>query len=184
LAARSVGIPWEKIRAGLKAAGGVPGRLEKILLPNGALALVDYAHTDDALGRVIETLRELPHRRLIVVFGCGGDRDRSKRPRMARAAAAADRVIVTSDNPRNEDPAAIIADIVAGFPAGCASEIIPERRAALARGLELSGPGDLLLVAGKGHENYQEIAGRRHPFDDRLELRRLSGLGLAASSVV
>ncbi len=177
LAARAFGVDWPTISAAVQGFTGVPGRFEKVPLPGGALALVDYAHTDDALRRVLAALAELPHRRLIVIFGCGGDRDRSKRPRMAAAAARADKVIVTSDNPRGEAPEAIIAEIVVGFPPGCDYEIEPDRRRALARGVALAGPGDLLLVAGKGHEDYQEIAGCRHPFDDRAELRRLGGGG-------
>ncbi len=173
LAARGLKVEWPVIVAALRATRGVPGRLQAVNFPNRALALVDYAHTDDALAKVISTLRELPHRRLVVLFGCGGDRDRSKRPRMARAAARADRVVVTTDNPRNEDPRAIVEDILAGIPAGTDCLVELDRRRALELAVADLQAGDLLLVAGKGHEDYQEIRGERIFFDDRLELERL-----------
>ena len=173
LAARLLKVGWSTIAKALRDTRGVPGRLQAVSFPNRALALVDYAHTDDALAKVIRTLRELPHRKLVVLFGCGGDRDRSKRPRMARAAARADYVMVTTDNPRNEDPGAIVKDILAGIPPGTDFMVELDRRRALEMAVARLEPGDILLVAGKGHEDYQEIKGRRFFFDDRLELERL-----------
>jgi UDP-N-acetylmuramoyl-L-alanyl-D-glutamate--2,6-diaminopimelate ligase len=151
----------------------VPGRLERIANPHGILAFVDYAHTDDALSNVLTTLREVCKRRLIVVFGCGGDRDRSKRPLMgAVAASLADQVIVTSDNPRTEVPEAIIAEIIAGIGHAPNVEVEADREKAIARAAARAQPGDILLVAGKGHENYQEIGKTVAPFDDREVLHR------------
>ena len=152
----------------------VPGRLERIALPNGVSAYVDYAHTDDALKRVLAALKPLCKGRLFCVFGCGGDRDRTKRPRMGEAVAeTADFAIVTSDNPRSENPENIIKEIVSGIPAGFAYETEPDRVKAIHRAAGLTQPGDLLLVAGKGHEDYQEINGVRHHLDDREILRQL-----------
>jgi UDP-N-acetylmuramoyl-L-alanyl-D-glutamate--2,6-diaminopimelate ligase len=173
LTAYSLGVSWPEIVRALARTAGVPGRLQAIRFPGNALALVDYAHTDDALRKVLATLKKLPHRRLLVVFGCGGDRDRGKRPRMGAAAALADHLIITTDNPRSEDPEAIIADIIAGIPAGTSYVIEPDRARALALGVSWLEADDILLVAGKGHENYQEIKGRRIVFDDRQELIRL-----------
>jgi UDP-N-acetylmuramoyl-L-alanyl-D-glutamate--2,6-diaminopimelate ligase len=137
---------------------------------------VDYAHTDDALRNVLTTLRELTASRLTVVFGCGGDRDRSKRPLMgAVAAELADRVYLTSDNPRSEDPGAILENIRSGMPGSAAVEVIVDREAAIARALTQAGKGDTVLIAGKGHENYQEFAHTVIPFDDREVTRRLLG---------
>ncbi len=153
-----------------------PGRLEPVPNPRGLRVFVDYAHTDDALANVLATLRELGPRRLIVVFGCGGDRDRAKRPLMgAVAAERADVTVLTSDNPRGENPAAIVEDIAAGFRGGRRMERIVDREQAIARALEEAAPEDIVLVAGKGHENYQEFAHTVIPFDDREVVRRLLG---------
>lgn len=182
LLARGLGVDWSEIVAAFAATSGVPGRLQPVRFPNQALALVDYAHTDDALFKVLRSLKRIPHNRLLVLFGCGGDRDRGKRPRMGRAAAAfADRILVTSDNPRSEDPAKIIAEIVAGIPARVPCRVIVDRRQALTEAVCGLQPGDLLLVAGKGHENYQEIGNERFFFDDRVELLRLREELAAAS---
>ncbi|MCX7934155.1 MAG: UDP-N-acetylmuramoyl-L-alanyl-D-glutamate--2,6-diaminopimelate ligase [Planctomycetota bacterium] len=152
--------------------GGVPGRLERIVGPNGVTAFVDYAHTDDALRAVLSVLRPLTPARLIAVFGCGGDRDRGKRPLMARAAEEnADIVIITSDNPRTEDPQAIIRDIVAGLRRPGEAHIIVERRAAVQEAVRLAREGDVILLAGKGHEDYQIIGTTKYPMDDRQLLR-------------
>ena len=168
------GIAPEAVDAALAVPLTVPGRLEKIAAPGGACFFVDYAHTDDALTNVLRTLRPLCRNRLIAVFGAGGDRDRSKRPRMGQAAAqGADKLIITSDNPRSEDPLEIIAQIVSGLPNTCDYEVIADRAAALRRAAEIAGPGDVVLVAGKGHETYQEIRGVRHHFDDREMLRTI-----------
>jgi UDP-N-acetylmuramoyl-L-alanyl-D-glutamate--2,6-diaminopimelate ligase len=149
----------------------VPGRLESFPLPAGGTAFVDYAHTDDALASVLANLRRITPGRLLLLFGAGGDRDRSKRPRMGRAAAeGADQLFVTSDNPRSEDPEKIIEEILAGVPRGTACQVIPDRRAAIRQALEETGPGDSLLIAGKGHEDYQEINGVKHHFSDIEEI--------------
>jgi UDP-N-acetylmuramoyl-L-alanyl-D-glutamate--2,6-diaminopimelate ligase len=151
----------------------VPGRLEKMRTRRGVDVFVDYAHTDDALERVLETLRELTAHRVIAVFGCGGKRDRSKRPAMGRVAARlADMSIITSDNPRTEDPMAIIEEIRAGFGGEGRHEVIEDRARAIERALEMAEPGDLVLVAGKGHETFQEFGNRTVPFDDRQVVRK------------
>jgi UDP-N-acetylmuramoyl-L-alanyl-D-glutamate--2,6-diaminopimelate ligase len=165
--ARTAGIGDEAIVRGLAAARAVPGRMERI----GAFgidAIVDYAHTPDALANVLRAARETTRGRLIVVFGCGGDRDPGKRVEMGRVAAAgADAVIVTSDNPRGEDPAAIAAAVADGIVA----EVILDRRAAIRRAIDDARAGDTVVVAGKGHEAYQIVGVERLPFDDRDEVR-------------
>jgi UDP-N-acetylmuramoyl-L-alanyl-D-glutamate--2,6-diaminopimelate ligase len=144
----------------------VPGRLEAVPAKRQFQVFVDYAHTDDALLNVLKTLRELSPRRLIVVFGCGGDRDRQKRPLMGRVVDQnADYGIITSDNPRKEDPDAIIAAVEKGFRSD-RYERIPDRAQAIARAIELAEPRDIVLIAGKGHEAYQEFADHTVPFDD------------------
>ena len=133
---------------------------------------MDYAHTDDALENALKAVRELKPRRVITVFGCGGDRDCGKRPKMARAAEQhSDLVILTTDNPRTEEPAAIIAEAKAGFQ-GNRHAVIEDRREAIAEAIRLAGQRDIVLIAGKGHETYQEIDGVRHPFDDREVARQ------------
>jgi len=158
----------------------VPGRLQMIRLPDAPLAVIDYAHTPDALEKVLRTLRELlpAGAKLVCVFGCGGDRDPGKRPVMGEVATRlADRAIITSDNPRSEDPRAIIADVAAGAHPGY--EIDVDRSSAIFKALETATPEDIVLIAGKGHETYQEIGSQRLPFDDvkvaRESLLRLSG---------
>ena len=142
--------------------------------------IVDYAHTPDSLANVLRTARELTAGRLICVFGCGGDRDRGKRPEMGRIAGAlADVPIVTSDNPRSEDPIAIIDEILAGMDG--APEVEPDRRAAIARAIETAEDEDVVVIAGKGHEQGQEFADRKVPFDDREVAREaLRRLGAPA----
>ena len=173
-AARSLGVELDAARAALAEAGRVPGRFEPVDEGQPFTVLVDYAHTPEALDNVLRAARELTAEgggRLHVVFGAGGDRDRAKRPLMGRAAAAhADRVIVTSDNPRSEDPEAIIDEIVAG--AGPSVERETDRRRAIALAVEAARPGDVVVVAGKGHEQGQEFAdGRKEPFDDVAVVR-------------
>jgi UDP-N-acetylmuramoyl-L-alanyl-D-glutamate--2,6-diaminopimelate ligase len=165
-AAQVLGIDAAAIRAGLEAVHGVPGRFEEVSEGQPFLVLVDYAHTPDSLENALRAARELADGRVLCVFGCGGDRDREKRPLMGRVASElADVAVVTSDNPRSEDPAAIIAEIVAGT----AGEVViePDRRAAIELALESAEPADVVLVAGKGHEQGQEIDGAVLPFDDR-----------------
>ncbi len=156
----------------------VRGRLERVDAPHPAGLFVDYAHTPDALKRSLKTLRALTPGRLVVVFGCGGDRDRGKRPLMGAVASRwADRVVLTSDNPRGEAPEAILLDILEGVPATAPKPLVlPDRHAAIAAGLALvSEAADTLLVAGKGHETTQQFSGHTLPFDDREELLRLAG---------
>ncbi len=177
----SANIPWDVLAAAVPDAPPAPGRLESFHLPSGAVAFVDYAHTDDAILRVTAALDDLRKKqnggRLITVFGCGGDRDRTKRPRMLAAARQySDEIIVTSDNPRSEAPMDIIADILAETESGSDSadniRVIPDRADAIAAALKDAQKNDLILIAGKGHEDYQEIKGVRHHFDDREEIRK------------
>ena len=150
-----------------------PGRLERIENRRGINIFVDYAHTGDALEKVLQALRESVRGRLIVVFGCGGDRDRGKRAEMGRAAAnGADIVVVTSDNPRTEDPNTILSDIVKGIPDSISMHVEPDRRRAIRTALGLAEKGDTVLVAGKGHETVQVVGSRSLAFDDREEVRR------------
>ncbi|MHC4985284.1 MAG: UDP-N-acetylmuramoyl-L-alanyl-D-glutamate--2,6-diaminopimelate ligase [Planctomycetota bacterium] len=168
-AAEALGIGAETVAAALSAPNPVPGRLQRVDTDLPFAVFVDYAHTDDALANVLSALRPLTAQRLIVVFGCGGDRDRTKRPRMAGVAEQlADRIVITSDNPRSEDPGAIIDEIAAGLDkAGRAkSAIQPDRRSAIAMALDGADEGDVVLIAGKGHETYQVIGTERLAFDD------------------
>ena len=158
--------PRDAVRA-FANAPQVPGRMENVGSRDGATVFVDYAHTPDAIKNACAALRELNPRRLITVFGCGGDRDRTKRPLMGAAAAeGSDYCIITSDNPRSEDPEAIIREIEPGM-GGKKFQSIPDRMEAIQTAINISGEGDVILVAGKGHETYQEIKGERHDFDDR-----------------
>jgi UDP-N-acetylmuramoyl-L-alanyl-D-glutamate--2,6-diaminopimelate ligase len=164
---RLLGVDEAAIRRGLESVRGVPGRFEPVDEGQAFHVLVDYAHKPDALENVLRAARELAAgNRVLVVVGAGGDRDRGKRPLMGRLASElADVAIVTSDNPRSEDPDAIIAEIVAG--ASGEVDVVPDRAAAIARAVELARPGDVVLVAGKGAEQGQELADRTIPFDDR-----------------
>lgn len=184
----ALGMPLAEIATGLAGARQVPGRVERIENNRGALILVDYAHTGDALDKVLSTLVDLKPRRIITVFGCGGDRDRRKRPVMGEVAARySDLVVVTSDNPRTEAAQAIIDEILPGVQRIHARALTPEtarrtgergylcladRRTAIDFAVSLLQAGDLLLVAGKGHEDYQIIGREKFHFDDREELRR------------
>ena len=173
LAGLRCGLAPESVAAALKAPFRVPGRLEAYPLPSGGTAFVDYAHTDDALTNVLTALKGITPGRIITVFGAGGDRDRSKRPRMGKAAAEkSDALFVTSDNPRSEEPESIIEEILAGIPAGTLVSVVPERTEAIRQALASAGPGDAVLIAGKGHEDYQEIKGRKHHFSDAEEVQR------------
>jgi UDP-N-acetylmuramoyl-L-alanyl-D-glutamate--2,6-diaminopimelate ligase len=165
-AAAACGVELRAAIAALATAPQVPGRLERVPAKRNFQVYVDYAHTDDALRNVLRTLRELKPARLITVFGCGGDRDRAKRPLMAAAAEElSDWTVITSDNPRREDPEAILRDVEAGLR-GAQYDKITDREAAIRHAIGLAQSGDIVLIAGKGHENYQEFADRRIPFDD------------------
>ncbi len=185
-AAAALGMSPEAITAGIAALACVPGRLERVVSRNARPVYVDYSHTPDALANALAALRELAPGRLICIFGCGGDRDRSKRPRMgAIAARGSDVVVVTSDNPRSEDPQSIIEEILPGLrsqgltqvhpaqlPAlagGKAFAAEPDRRRAIEAGIRAARPGDMVLIAGKGHETYQVLGHRTIHFDDREE---------------
>ena len=173
IAALEMGIAPDILAAALQRRIRVPGRLESFALPGGGTAFVDYAHTDDALVNVLKTLRKITSGRVCVLFGAGGDRDRTKRPRMGGAAAAfADKLFVTSDNPRSEEPGKIIEDILSGIPATATLTVIPDRGEAIRRALEELKEGESLLIAGKGHENYQEIKGVKYPFSDTEEIEK------------
>lgn len=170
LAAR--GHALSKILALLPGLTAAPGRLEFIPARTGKV-VVDYAHTPDALANVMQTLRPLTRGKLLVVFGCGGDRDRTKRAPMAAAAAKdGDVLILTQDNPRTENPNQIFKDMLEGVPGKTKCEVEPDRAAAIRRGIQLLGPEDVLLIAGKGHESVQEFANAKVPFDDRQVARR------------
>ncbi|HEX5250419.1 MAG TPA: UDP-N-acetylmuramoyl-L-alanyl-D-glutamate--2,6-diaminopimelate ligase [Gaiellales bacterium] len=170
-------LPHAAVRAGISAVPGVPGRFEAVEAGQPFTVLVDYAHTPDGLENVLRSAREITVGRLICVFGCGGDRDRGKRPLMGRVARRlADVALVTSDNPRSEDPEAIIAEIMDGIP----MESDADRRAAIERAVGLARPGDVVVIAGKGHEQGQQFADRTLPFDDRTVAREaLAGLPAA-----
>jgi len=165
-AAANCGVELRAAIAALASAPQVPGRLQRVPAKRNFHVFVDYAHTDDALRNVLRTLKELNPARLITVFGCGGDRDKTKRPLMAAASEElSDWTVLTSDNPRREDPDAILADVEAGMR-GARFDKIPEREAAIRHAIDLAEPGDIVLIAGKGHETYQEFADRRIAFDD------------------
>ena len=175
IAGEAFGLSVHQIAAGLHAAAGAPGRLQPVNAGQPFAVLVDYAHTDDALENVMSALRPLTRGKLRVLFGCGGDRDNTKRPRMARVAERlGDVVYVTSDNPRTEDPQLIIDQIVAGFDRASGKPVIvePDRRIAIARIIADAQPGDVVLIAGKGHENYQILGTVKHHFDDVEEANR------------
>jgi UDP-N-acetylmuramoyl-L-alanyl-D-glutamate--2,6-diaminopimelate ligase len=180
----ALGVAPARIAAGVAACPQVPGRIERVGGPGDPRVVVDYAHTPDAVDKLFATLRPLCRGRLIAVFGCGGDRDRGKRPRMAEAVARhADRVVLTSDNPRTEDPERILDDVERGLaglarvepealdqPASYAR--VADRRAAIAAAIAIAGPDDTVAIAGKGHEDYQIIGRERLPFSDREEAER------------
>jgi len=171
-------LPHAAVRAGIAAVAGVPGRFEPVEAGQPFTVLVDYAHTPDGLENLLRSAREITAGRLICVFGCGGDRDRGKRPLMgAVARRLADVAIVTSDNPRSEEPAAIVAEITAGFD----MDVEVDRRTAIARAVATAEPDDVVVIAGKGHEQGQELAGRTIPFDDR-EVAREALTALAGAA--
>jgi UDP-N-acetylmuramoyl-L-alanyl-D-glutamate--2,6-diaminopimelate ligase len=177
-AAATAGYDAQSVATAIASGPGVPGRLERIDEGQDFEVVVDYAHKPDAVAAAIATLRAVTPGQVIVVLGAGGDRDAGKRPLMGEIAAeAADVLVVTDDNPRSEDPAAIRKAVLGGAAGGSATVLeIGDRRAAIAEALHRAGAGDVVLVLGKGHETGQEVAGRVHPFDDRSvareELRR------------
>ena len=175
-AMRALGVPLADGVAACRSLSPVPGRMECLQLPAGPLVAVDYAHTPDALDKALLALRPLAAQRggqLWCVFGCGGDRDPTKRPLMAAVAEKnADRVVVTSDNPRTEKPEAIISQVLLGLTHRDSVEVQADRARAIAETIAAASAVDVILLAGKGHEDYQEIAGVKHPFDDRVHARR------------
>jgi UDP-N-acetylmuramoyl-L-alanyl-D-glutamate--2,6-diaminopimelate ligase len=185
-AAFELGIPGRFIRNGIAALTHIPGRLEKVSAAGQPAVFVDYAHTDDALRRVLQTLAAFRTGKIITVFGCGGDRDRGKRPLMGEAAtASSDLAVVTSDNPRTEDPLSIIREIETGIRSTRFADaddwlrhpdergylVVPDRKEAIAAAIALAGSADIVLIAGKGHEDYQIIGAQKFPFDDRVIAR-------------
>jgi len=166
--ALSLGIPFETVKAALCGTCGVKGRAEVVPTDRDYTVVIDYAHTPDGLENICRTLKDCATGRLIVLFGCGGDRDKTKRPRMATIAAQyADYLVITSDNPRTEDPQAILQDILVGVPEGCEHTVIENRRDAIAFALQSAKSGDTVLLAGKGHETYQILKDGVIHFDER-----------------
>ncbi|MBW3668132.1 MAG: UDP-N-acetylmuramoyl-L-alanyl-D-glutamate--2,6-diaminopimelate ligase [Actinobacteria bacterium] len=169
-------VPASAVAAGLSAVRAVPGRFEPVDVGQPFTVVVDYAHTPDGLGRVLRSARTVvdPEARVIVVFGCGGDRDRAKRPMMGQVAAeVADLAFLTNDNPRSEDPMAIIAEVLTGVPLRRSVTVEPDRAAAIGMALGAARPGDIVVIAGKGHETGQTTGEVTVPFDDREVARRL-----------
>ena len=174
----SLGITPEAIKKGIEALSQVPGRMERVGTGNPWI-LVDYAHTPDALEKTMKEIKRLASGKVFVVFGCGGDRDRTKRTPMGKIAAQwSDLAIITSDNPRTEDPLNIIDEIERGAReiSSLRYRIIPDRREAIKEAIALAGPLDIILITGKGHEDYQIIGEERFPFDDREEARKALAL--------
>lgn len=166
-ACNQLGVPAEALIDGCASLGQIPGRFQSVPNELGFSVVVDYAHTPDGLQQVIESARAVCANKLIVVFGCGGDRDAGKRPLMGAAAQGADIVIVTSDNPRSEDPAVIMEQIVRGIsPESCKVHVEGDRALAIASAISMAGRGDIVVIAGKGHEATQEVAGVHYPFND------------------
>jgi UDP-N-acetylmuramoyl-L-alanyl-D-glutamate--2,6-diaminopimelate ligase len=185
-ASLALGIPPETARRGIAALAGVPGRAERVLAGQDFTVLVDYAHTDDGLKNLLEAVRDLQPARVITVFGCGGDRDRTKRPLMGAVASRLSNVLIlTSDNPRSEPPETILEEIQRGVAAARARDtlevrVIADRREAIAQALGMGRPGDVVVIAGKGHETVQTLRDRTVPFDDRQVAREILGRLLAA----
>ncbi len=174
----ALGIEPERIAAAVGRVRNVPGRFERVEAGQPYPIVVDYAHTPDALERLLTAVRELTDRKIILVFGCGGDRDRGKRAPMGEIAGRlADIVVATSDNPRSEDPEAILREVAAGLEAAGASKslLIVDRREAIRRAIALANPGTVVVIAGKGHETEQVIGDRVLPFDDRKLAAELAG---------
>lgn len=170
-----LGISHEDIKAGLERIESVPGRIEMLPTHTPYRMILDYAHAPDALDNILRTCRDFTRGRLIAVFGCGGDRDKGKRPIMGRIGGElADLCILTSDNPRNEDPMTILASIEEGIrETDCPYVVIENRRQAIRHAMEIAQPGDVIALCGKGHETYQEICGVKHPFDEKVVVAEL-----------
>ena len=170
-----LGISLEDIKRGLESVVSVPGRVEMLDTRTPYRMILDYSHSPDALQNILRTVREFCRGQLILVFGCGGDRDKGKRPMMGEIAGQlADYSILTSDNPRYEDPMAILAAIEAGIkPTGAKYEMIENRREAIRQAMEIAVGGDIIVLAGKGHETYQEIEGVKYPFDEKVVVSEL-----------
>lgn len=173
--ALAVGLTLEDVASGLSALTGVPGRFEVVSGEAPVKVVVDYAHTPAGIAEAIAAVRPGVKGRVVAVIGAGGNRDRAKRPEMGAAAAAADLVVVTSDNPRDEDPEAIIDQVMSGVPAGAEVRRQVDRRVAITQAISEAEEGDVVLILGRGHERGQEIAGRAHPFDDRQVAREALG---------
>jgi UDP-N-acetylmuramoyl-L-alanyl-D-glutamate--2,6-diaminopimelate ligase len=181
------GISLEAVRAGILSCSSVPGRFERVDSGQPFLTIVDYSHTDDAIRNAVRVARALKPQRVITLFGCGGDRDRSKRPLMGAAAAeSSDHVVLTSDNPRTEDPLDIMNDAMVGLRRfDTPLTVEPDREKAIHKALAMARPGDVVILAGKGHEDYQIIGKTKHPFDDRVVARRaLAALGFEKEQLV
>jgi UDP-N-acetylmuramoyl-L-alanyl-D-glutamate--2,6-diaminopimelate ligase len=173
----SLGIEPARVVAGLGALKGVRGRIDRVDMGQDFSVFIDYAHTPDALENILKTVRQITRGRLVSVFGCGGDRDQGKRSQMgAVSGRLADFTILTSDNPRSEEPAAIIAQIEEGIrPTGAGYSVVPDRREAIRSALAGAGPGDSVVVAGKGHEDYQIVGKEVRHFDDREVVEEFLG---------
>lgn len=168
----ALGYNLSDLKEAIEKVRPVPGRFEAVSSDTGIGVLVDYAHTPDALEKLLDAVRPLTKGRVITVFGCGGDRDRTKRPKMARAASErSDITVVTSDNPRTEDPQSILDEVLTGIVAGRESVDIIDRCEAITHAVKLARPGDVVVIAGKGHENYQIIGRTKYPMDDRVMAR-------------
>jgi UDP-N-acetylmuramoyl-L-alanyl-D-glutamate--2,6-diaminopimelate ligase len=170
-----MGIAPEKIREGLEAVTHVPGRIEVLQTGTPYKVILDYSHSPDALENILKTVRQFTRHRLIALFGCGGDRDKGKRPMMGEIGGRlADHCILTSDNPRTENPTVILAAIEKGIkPTGKSYEVIENRREAIRKALHMAEDGDIIVLAGKGHETYQEIMGVKRPFDEKVIVSEL-----------
>ena len=171
----SVGVSPEAIKAGLESVKNVPGRIELLDTETPYRVILDYAHSPDALENILTTVRQTARARVIALFGCGGDRDHEKRPLMGEIGGRlADFCVLTSDNPRSEDPFAILAALEAGIkPTHGEYRVIENRREAIRYAMSIAEPGDVIVLAGKGHETYQEIKGVKYPFDEKVVVREL-----------
>lgn len=184
------GMGFDDVVAGMSGVSGVPGRFEIVSGADPIVVIVDYAHTPEGVSRAVETARTLTDRRVIGLIGAGGDRDRAKRPAMGAAIARADLAVITSDNPRSEDPGTIVEAVASGLPTGAASVVEVDRRRAIESAIDAADDGDVVLVLGRGHEPYQQTAGERIPFDDRqvaalaLDRRRRSTESGSASGSI